>query len=149
MQSFLGMMIDRCGKVLKIAPCSASVPLFDLPLPSRHAAYSRHVEPVTASSFRAPEEIEQSPATLRRLLGSGLMRRNVGQVDADDIGDRDLVNVALAARRRVLARDVVGEGLFSLMTFARAESSADLSRPQSRMIQMAGSTPLGRALVLV
>jgi hypothetical protein len=56
-----------------------------------------------------------------------LVRRHVGQIDVDHVGERDLGYVALAASRCVLVGDIAGERCFSLSTVARAEASAMLA----------------------
>lgn len=126
MQAFFGMMADSCGKVLKIAAGAASGSLVRLSLAlapcgilaTRRAGHS--VERALA------EKVEQSAASFGRLFRPGLLWSNVGQIEADDIGDWNLGNVALTALWRVLARDVVGERPFSLSKVSLAESSADL-----------------------
>jgi hypothetical protein len=115
---FPRVMIDRCGKVLKVAPRAAATSPFGVGAASG------------ASDFAQPplaKEIEESTAALGGLLGTGLMRRHVGEVDANHVGDRNLGYVALAARRSVLAGDVGGEGGLSLWTIALAEASATLA----------------------
>jgi len=56
-----------------------------------------------------------------------LARRDVGEIDVDHVGNRDVGYVALAARRCVLAGDVLREPPFNIATVANAEASAKLA----------------------
>ncbi len=106
MQALFRVVIDGGAKVLKItARASVRPSPFGIG-PTRCAC--------NLVELPGSEEFEQPSATLGRLFRAGLMRRNVGQIDADDIGDRDFINIPLAASRRVFARDVGGKGFLSL-----------------------------------
>lgn len=118
MQALFRMVTDSSGEVLEIAAGSA---VRSAPIDISPAGGARNlVEHPDA------EESEQPFAPLASFLRAGLMRRHVRQVDADDIGNGDFVNVALAAGRRVFARDVLGEAFLSLWAVASAEASATL-----------------------
>ena len=112
------MMIDRRSKVLKIAPRAARTSPFGIGAAGGAGDFAQ--SPLA-------KEFEEPAAPLGGLLRASLIRGNVGEVDVNHVGDGNLGYVALAARRGVLGRNVIGEGRFSLSTLAHAEASAMLS----------------------
>ena len=127
MQALFRMMADRCGKVLKIPPGAAAGSLVRLALALAPRGILAAGRAGHAVEHTLAEKVEQSSAALRRLVGPGLPWSHVGQIETNDTGYWNLRHVPLAARRGVLAGDVVGERPFSLSTLSRAESSADLA----------------------
>jgi hypothetical protein len=73
------------------------------------------------------KEFEESAAPLGAFIWPGLTRRNVGEIDIDDVGNWNCLYAPFAARRFIFARDVFRERSFSLSTLARAEASALLA----------------------
>ena len=117
-QSFLGMMADCCGKVLKVAPCAT--------VGSAPFGIGSAIGAGDFAQAALAKELKDSSAALGGLLGAGLTRRHVGEIDVDHVGHWNLGYVAFAARRCVFVGDVLGERRFSLSTFAHAAASAAL-----------------------
>ena len=119
MQAFLGMVTDRCGKVLKVSPCAA--------VGSAPFGIGSAIGAGDFAKAALAKELKDLSAALGGLLWARLTRCHVGEIDVDHVGDWNLGDVAFAARRCVFAGDIVGERPLSLSTLAHAEASALLA----------------------
>src|SRR5262249_46301282 len=101
MQSFLGVVLDRRPQVLEIPACAAAA-----------APPPRVVAAGFASDLGerlAAPIVVQTPNTAFKLRPRRLAVACVIEVDGQDVGDIDRLDVALLAGRLVFYRNVFGE----------------------------------------
>src|SRR5262245_41208205 len=118
MQTFLGVVLDSRPQVLKIparAAAGAAPPHIVA------AGFAGHL----VQRLAAPIVVQPPNACLklrpRRLSGTCVI-----EVDAQDVGDVDQLDVALLAGRLVFERDVFGELAFGFFNLVRKASRGEM-----------------------
>ena len=111
-------MIDRRSEILKLASSHAFRP----------ALASVGTAPCTidVGERHPPPKSEKRLYALPQLGGAADTVRSVGDVNVQDVGDRDLIGITSPLpRRSILLGEVVRELPFSLRALMRAAASAD------------------------
>src|SRR5262249_17511895 len=118
MQAFLGVVLDGRSQVLKI-PASATAGA--TPPHVVAAGFARHLGKLLAAPI-----VIQAPNAGFKLRPRRLSVACVIEVDGQDVGGVDQLDVALFAGRLVFERDVLGELAFGFFNLVRKASRGEM-----------------------